>query len=136
MRCSHSTGSSATGDGADDEEGFRSRGNRLRQWGVWLFMGKVLATSEEAQKRPTRLRDVVADRTTQHRVPTLERVDDGALCDGRLKIEFHFTADFREPTEVRRKNHANHGSVWTSTESTAGRSRTMGDHVSPASAEA
>jgi len=127
---------SSARDCADNEEGFRSRGNRLRQWSVRLFMGKVLATGEEAKERPTRLRDVIADRTAQHRVATLECVDDGALGDGRLKVEFHFAADAREPAEVRRENDANHGSVWTSTESTAGRSRTMGDHVSPASADA
>jgi hypothetical protein len=65
-------------------------------------MGKVLATGEETQERPTGLRDVVADRTAQHRVPALERVNDGALRDGRLKVEFDFAADAREPAEVRR----------------------------------
>ena len=74
-------------------------------------MGEVLATSEEAQERPTRLRDVVADRPAQHRVATLERVYDGALRDGRLKVEFHFAPDAREPAEVRRENDANHDSV-------------------------
>jgi hypothetical protein len=63
-------------------------------------------------------------------------VNDGALCDGRLKVEFDFAADARKPAQVRRENDANHGSVWTSTDSTVGRSRTIGDHVSPASADA
>src|SRR6202046_568825 len=99
-------------------------------------MRKVLAAGKETQERPTRLGDVVADRTAQHRVPAFERVDNGALCDGRLKVEFHFAADARQPAQVWREKDANHGSVWTSTESTAGRSRTMGDHVSPASADA
>ena len=52
------------------------------------------------------------------------------------RTEFHFTANARQRPQVRRKDDANHASVWTSTESTAGRSRTMGDQVSPASAEA
>jgi len=99
-------------------------------------MGKVLAAGKEAQEGPTRLRDVVAYRTAQYGVATLEGVNDGALCDGRRKVEFDFAADAREPAQVRWQHDANHGSVWTSTESTAGRSRTMGDHVSPASEEA
>src|SRR5271170_6416860 len=98
-------------------------------------MGKVLATGEEAQERPTCLRHVVADRTAKHRVPALKRINDGALCDRRLKLEFHFAADAREPAQVRRENDANHGSVWTSTDSTVGRSCTMGDQISPASAD-
>src|SRR5579863_5798576 len=126
----------AARDCADDEEGLGSRYDRVGQRGVGLLMRKVLAACEEAQEGPTRLRDVVADRTAQHRVPTFECVDDGALCDGRLHVEFDFAADAREPAQVRRENDANHGSVWTSTESTAGRSRTIGDHVSPASADA
>ena len=99
-------------------------------------MRKVLTAGKETQERPAGLRDVVANRTAQHRIPALDRVDDGALCDGCLKVEFHFAADAREPTEMRRENDANQASVWTSTESTVGRSRTMGDHVSPASADA
>ena len=35
-----------------------------------------------------------------------------------------------------RQNHADHDSVWTSTETTAGRSRTIGAQVSPASDDA
>ena len=129
-------GPSAAGDSANNEEGFCARGDCVGERGIRLFMGKVLAASEEAQERPACLRDVIADRAAQHRVTVLERVNDGALCDGRLKVEFDFACDARKPTQVRRENHADHGSVWTSTESTPGRSRTMGDHESPASAEA
>src|ERR1700685_2155413 len=99
-------------------------------------MGKVFATGGEAQGRATGLRGVVVGRAAQPRVAALEGVNDRALGDGCRKVEFHFAADAREPTEVRRENDANHGSVWTSTESTVGRSRTMGDQLSPASADA
>src|SRR5204863_320559 len=44
--------------------------------------------------------------------------------------------DFRQRPQVRRQHDANHGSVWTSTDSTAGRSRTIGVQPSPPSAEA
>jgi hypothetical protein len=50
---------------------------------------------------PAQLDQVSLRLTARHRVPTFECVDDGALCDGRLKVEFDFDADA-------------HGSVWTS----------------------
>ena len=123
-------------DCADYEEWLGSRDDCVGEWGVGLLVREIFAAGEEAQERATGLGDVVADRATQHRVATFERVDDGALRDGRLKVELDFAIDAREAAQVRREKDANHGSVWTSTESTAGRSRTMGDHVSPASAEA
>ena len=48
----------------------------------------------------------------------------------------HLAFDLRQRTQVRRKHDADHGSVCTSTDSTAGRSRTMGAQVLPASADA
>ena len=82
------------------------------------------------------LRDVVADRPAQHRIAGLERVEDRALRDRALDLELHLAVDVRQRPQMRRKHHSDHGSVWTSTESTAGRSRTMGAQVSPASADA
>jgi len=99
-------------------------------------MREVLTAGEESQERLTLLRDVIADRTAEHRVAGFERVDDGTLRSRTLYVEFHLAADARESSKVRREFNADHGSVWTSTESTAGKSRTMGAQVSPASAEA
>ena len=49
----------------------------------------------------------------------------------------HFPAlEVSQRSQVRGKDNANHGSVCTSTETTAGRSRTIGDQVFPASGEA
>ena len=50
--------------------------------------------------------------------------------------EAHLAVDVRQLAQMCREHDANHGSVCTSTESTAGRSRTIAFHVSPASAEA
>ena len=80
--------------------------------------------------------DVVADRPAQHRIAGLERVEDRALRDRTLDVELHLAVDARQRPQMRRKHDSDHGSVWTSTESTAGRSRTMGAQVSPASADA
>jgi hypothetical protein len=127
---------SSAGDGADDEERFGSRYDRVGQWRVRRFVGKVLAAGEEAEEGPTRLRSVVADGAAQRRISTLECVDYRALSDRRLQIKLDFAADARKTAQMRWENYANHGRVWTSTESTAGRSRTIGDQVSPASFDA
>ena len=82
------------------------------------------------------LRDVVADRPAQHRIAGLERVEDRALRDRALDLELHLAVDARQRPQMRREHDSDHGSVWTSTESTAGRSRTMGAQLSPASADA
>src|SRR5438132_2582311 len=52
-----------------------------------------------------------------------------------LHDALHLPFDVRQRPEVRREHHADHRSVCTSTESTAGRSRTMGVQLSPASGE-
>src|SRR5258708_4352995 len=99
-------------------------------------MGQILPAGEESQERPALLRDVVADRAAQHGIAGLERVEDRALRGRTLDVELHFTGDVRQPPQVWREDNPDHGSVWTSTESTAGRSRTMGVQLSPASADA
>ena len=99
-------------------------------------MGKILTTGEEPQKGPTLLGDVIADRTAQHRVADFKRVDDRTLGGQTLNVKLDLSVDVRESPEMRRELNSDHGSVWTSMESTAGKSRTMGIHVSPASADA
>jgi hypothetical protein len=53
-----------------------------------------------------------------------------------VNVEFYVAIDARQRAQMRRQNDTNHGSVCTSTESTAGRSRTIGFQLSPASADA
>ena len=99
-------------------------------------MGEVLLAGEEPHERAALLRDVIADRSAQHRIARLECVEDGALRDRAFNVELHFAIDVRELPQMEREHDPDHGSVWTSTDRTAGRSRTMGFQVSPASAEA
>ncbi len=82
------------------------------------------------------LGDVVADRPPQHRIPGFQGVEDGALRGRTFDRQLHLLADARQDPQMGRERDADHGSVWTSTESTAGRSRTMGAQVSPLSADA
>ena len=53
-----------------------------------------------------------------------------------LDLELHLAVDVRQRAQMRREHDSDHGSVWTSTDRTAGRSRTMGAQLSPASADA
>src|SRR6266481_2515291 len=98
-------------------------------------MGKILLAGEEPQERPTLLRDMVADRPPQHRITRFQRVDHGMLRHRALDLDLHLAGHMRQPSQVCWEHDTDHGSVWTSTESTAGRSRTMGAQLSPASAE-
>ncbi|GAA2095770.1 hypothetical protein GCM10009780_42610 [Actinomadura alba] len=78
---------------------------------------------------------MVADRPAQHRVTRLERVEHQALCRRTLDRQAHLSVDPRERPQMRGEYDPDHDNVWTSTDSTAGRSRTMGSQPSPASAD-
>src|ERR1700687_3378631 len=99
-------------------------------------MRKVFLASEEPQEAPALLRDVVADRPSQHGIASLKGVEDRTLSGLTLDVERHLAVDACQRPQVCRKLDADHGNVWTSTETTAGRSRTMGAQLSPASEDA
>src|ERR1700681_1228584 len=78
---------------------------------------------------------MVADGALQRRIAFLQRVEqspNSALLD----FERNLTPGAPQRSQMRRKYDSNHASVWTSTESTAGRSCTMGAQLSPESGDA
>ena len=90
-------------------------------------MREILLAGEEPHERPALLRDVVADRAAQHRIARLERVEHAsAASPGRRLRAAPRPLTSRQRPQVRRQDDADHDSVCTSTESTAGRSRTIG----------
>src|SRR3989442_4724935 len=99
-------------------------------------MGQLLVAGEEPYEGSALLRDVVADRPAQHGIAGLERVEDRALRGLSLDVKLHLAVHVRQCLQVCREHDSDHGSVWTSTESTAGSSRTMGAQLSPASSDA
>ena len=113
-----------------------ARGDRVRKRRVWLFVRKILAAGKESQERTALLRDVIADRAFETWITGFKRVEHRALRGLRLDFERHLALDARQRPQMRRKHDADHDNVWTSTESTAGRSRTMGAQLSPASFDA
>src|SRR5207244_13609983 len=105
------------------------------QRGVRECVRQFLLADDSPHERSASFRDVVADRPAQHRIAGLERVEDRALRDPTLDVELHLALDVRQLPQVCREHDADHGIVWASTDSTTGRSRTMGAQLSPASAD-
>ena len=99
-------------------------------------MRQIFSTGKKPYERPAQLSDVVAHRTAQHGKSSFEFVEYRPLSHGGIDVEFYLAIDARQRAQMRRQNNANHGSVCTSTESTAERSRTIGFHLSPASGDA
>ncbi len=99
-------------------------------------MRQVFLAGKEAQERPPLLRGLIADSPAQHGIAGLDCVEDRALRDRTLNLKFQLLPDVRQRPKMLRKLDSNHGRVCTSTDSTAGRSRTIGFQLSPASAEA
>jgi len=126
----------AAGDSSHYEKRLRPRGNRVRQRRVGRLVGQIFLAGEEAQERSALLGDVVANRPTQHGISGFKCIEDRAQRGPALDFELHFAANVRQRPQMLRKHDPNHGSVCTSTESTAGRSRTMGAQLSPASDDA
>src|SRR6266851_6080563 len=98
----------AAGNGPEDDQGLLSGRDLVGQWSVRRFVGKVLLTSEEPQERPALLRDVVTDRTAQHRIAGLERVKHRAQRGLTLEIERHLAPDMRQSSQMLREYDTNH----------------------------
>jgi hypothetical protein len=99
-------------------------------------MRQIFSTDKKPYERSTQLSDVVAHRTAKHGISSFELVEYGPLSHCGVNVEFYVAIDARQRAQMRRQNNANHGSVCTSTESTAGRSRTIGFQLSPPSGDA
>src|SRR6266849_2790050 len=125
----------AAGHRTHNQKRLRANRDRVGQRGIRRFVGQIPLAGEDPHERAALLRDVVADRPAQHRIGGLERVENRALRDRTPNVEFHLALDARQRPKMRREHDSDHGSVWTSTDSTAGRSRTIGAQLSPASAD-
>jgi len=89
-------------------------------------MGHVFLAGKKSYKRTALLGDVIADRPAKHGIPRLEGVENRALCDRTVDLKLNIAINASQGSQMKREHDADHGSVWTSTETTGGRSRTMG----------
>src|SRR5438105_13314633 len=123
-------------DRTDHEEGFLPGGDVGRQRCIRRLVRQVLLAREEPYERAALSSRVVTYGAPQHRIGGLQCVEDGALRHRALHVERDLVADVCKRPQMMRKHDADPRSVCTSTESTAGRSRTIAAQVSPASAAA
>jgi hypothetical protein len=122
---------SASGDGAQDDQGIVSTSHGGGKRRVGGLVGQVLAGGKKTHEGPPLEGVVVADRPAQRGIALLERVEDGPQRGRPFDLESDLRLRAAEPSQRRGNLDADHGSVWTSTERTAGRSRTIGAQVSP-----
>src|SRR5580704_8674265 len=133
--CSRPTPLSAAGNRSDDQQRLAPRRNRFRQRYIGWLMREILLTSKETQKRPALSRDVIAYGPSQHRIAELKGIEHQPQRRWCFNLERHLAPCLRQRSQMLREDDSNHGSVCTSTLSTAGKSRTIGFQLSPASAE-
>src|SRR6266849_8006843 len=126
---------SAPCDRPDDEVRLAPRRHLFRQRGIRRLVGQVLLACEEPQHRPAALRRLVPDGAAQHRVLSLEGVEQRALAHRPVDLQLHFSPNTREGAQVSRQLDPDHASVCTCTDSTEGKSWTIAFQLSPASAE-
>ena len=99
------------------------------------FVRKIPFAGKKANVGAAFLRLLIADRSAQCRITRLERLEQCALRDLTVEVDCNFAVDACQGAQVRREDDADHANVWTSTESTAGKSCTIAFQLSPASAE-
>jgi hypothetical protein len=107
--------------------------NRLRQQCIRRLMRQIFLTCKKSQKRSSLQRSMIANRPLQRWILCLQRIQHSPLRNRPGDVERHLTLDARQRSQMRRQFNPDHASVWTSTERTAGRSRTIGVQLSPES---
>src|ERR1700722_11179840 len=112
--------------GPDDQEGLLSGDDLVGQCSIRRMVRQIFLAGKESDEWPALQADLVADRPAQDRMTCLERVEHSAQRNGTLHFKQHLAVHTRQAAQMIRERHAYHGSVCTSTDSTAGRSRTMG----------
>jgi len=126
---------SAASHRSDDHERLGPGQDGRRQRRARRLVRPILAAGKETDEGPALEGGGIADGSAKDGVAGLESIKDGR--DGRRAGDFQFylAVDAGERAEVEGQDDADHGRVWTSTERTAGRSRTMGCQESPTSGD-
>jgi len=127
---------SAPGHGAHNHERLFAFHDSIGQRDIRRLMRQIQPTREEPDEGPALVSDVIADRSAQHWILGFQGIQDRAQYRWTLNLQLDLFADVRQSSQMMWKFDSDHGRVWTSTDSTAGRSRTIGAQLSPALAEA
>ncbi len=78
---------------------------------------------------------MISNRPPQHRITFFNRVENRSDRYRFSHLDLHLALNPRQIAQVIWQRHSDHDNVCTSTEYTAGKSRTIGFHVSPLSAD-
>jgi hypothetical protein len=119
----------------DDQVGLGASGDGAGQGRIGRLVRQIRLAGEEPHEGPPRPAVVVADGAPQHRVAVFKRVQDRLPGDRSGDVQLDLSVDPGQGAQVGREHDPDHGNVWTSTDSTAGRSRTIGLQLSPASGD-
>src|SRR5260221_634862 len=120
----------------DDQERLRPVHDLVGKRIIHGFVGEVLLAGEEPDHGPPPLGDLIPDGPPQRRIGGLQGVEHRALGGGADDLDLHLAADPRQGPQVAGEDDSDHESVWTSTETTGGRSWTIAFQLSPASVDA
>src|ERR1700677_3433499 len=93
------------------DQRLRAGPNRLRQWRIRRLMCQILLTREEAQKRPSLQRDMIANRPTQHGIARLDRIEHRAQRDEAFDFYLQLSAHARQGSQMWREDNAHHENV-------------------------
>src|SRR6185369_7872369 len=65
----------------------------LRQRSVGRLVSDILATGKEPQQRPALSGHMVPNGPTQHRIASLQRIENRVSCHCTIDLELHISAD-------------------------------------------
>lgn len=119
------------GHRAENDERLPACDDSIGQWFVGRSVGEVFLATVEPEVRSTLATVAVTHCAEQHRVSRLKAVQEQALCHRAGHLNAYLSADVSKVLQMRRQDNPDHVNTWTSTESTAGRSRTIGAQLSP-----
>ena len=126
----------AASDGAHDAQRFLTCLHSLWQTGRRRFQGEVFTACKVADERASIVGHVLPDGTAEHGVAFLERIQGGLNRGLAPNLHLYLAAGLRQRLERCGQDQPDHGSVWTSTEYTAGKSRAIGFQLPPPSGDA
>ncbi len=127
---------SAASHGPYYQETFPPLHDGFGQRGFGRVVRKVFPAGKKTDEGPALASGMVTDCALQDRVAHLEAVEHCAKGGRTLQFQLDLAAYPGQGAQVMGNHDPDHGSVWTSTDSTAGRSRTIAFQVSPESLEA
>jgi hypothetical protein len=101
----------AASNGSYDNKRLLPRRDRVGQWSIRRLMGQILLAGEEPQEWPALLRNLIADRSAQHGIAGLERVEDRPQRDRAVELKLHLAADVRQRSEMLRDYDSDHSGI-------------------------